>query len=370
MIAETRTHPPSEPIPQREAAPPSRPRRCLILANPKAGRLKRRERAENFALRAAIALGLEDYPYGMDDYSEILASLAALAAEAGLQADVEALPEANRIPDLLRNAEIEGYDTVVAAGGDGTVHAVAQGLVHSSLRLGVLPAGTANNFARALGMPFRLEDALRALAQGEERQVDVGHVGNEFFIEGAGVGFFADVLFAFGSEEPRRYEVGRVLRAVGPLYVNPPTRRLRLLLDGVEHSEDALMVTVANDAYIGENMPIAPGAGLSDGLFDVVIVGALNRRELLQFAQALAHGRHLDLPKVHRTRAARVEISRVHRSHQPIPVHADDHIAAYTPARLEVVPKALRVLAPHLQEESPVQSPSETEHAPRQSTID
>src|SRR5690348_1982220 len=90
--------------------PSSSPRRCLILANPKAGRLKRRERTENIALRTAIALGLEDYPYGMDDYPGILASLAALAAEAGLQADVEELPETDRLPDLLRNAELEGYD--------------------------------------------------------------------------------------------------------------------------------------------------------------------------------------------------------------------------------------------------------------------
>jgi diacylglycerol kinase (ATP) len=107
-----------------------------------------------------------------------------------------------------------------------------------------------------------------------------------------------------------------------------------------------LIATVSNSRFLGENWPIAPDASLEDGLFDVVTVGAMSRWELMRFAAALLRGTHLSLPRVQVRRASRVEIRRVHRVNHPLPVHADDHILAYLPVSMEVVPHALRVLAP------------------------
>ena len=104
------------------------------------------------------------------------------------------------------------------------------------------------------------------------------------------------------------------------------------------------MVSVCNSAYLGAGFAVAPDARLSDGLFDVVIIGALSGWELLRIAIALRRGKNLELPKVTRVRAHTVEISSIRRSHSSLPVHADDHIAACTPVRLEVVPGALRVI--------------------------
>lgn len=106
------------------------------------------------------------------------------------------------------------------------------------------------------------------------------------------------------------------------------------------------MVTVANSIYLGESMPISPDASMSDGLFDVVVVGALDRMEMLQFIRALMQGRHLELPKVHRMQARKVEIQRVRKITRPLPVHIDDHTGVYTPVSMEVVPQSLRVLVP------------------------
>jgi diacylglycerol kinase (ATP) len=329
-------------------------RRCLILANPKAGALSVREFFANFGRRysgapeGAVLRTVPQIP------PATLTLLAEVAAAAGLEANVEVVPPPERLPDLLRTAQQEGFDTIVAVGGDGTVRTLAQGLVGSPLRLGILPMGTSNNFARALGIPFQLEAAMRVVAEGVERQVDVGRIGGEYFLEAAGVGLFADALLACGREELRRHQVLRMLRLAGPLCWNPRARRLQLILDGTAQKEEAIMVAVSNGAYMGESWPVAPDAALTDSQFDVVIVGALNRWELIRFGSALMRGRHLDLPKVRRVRAATVEIRRAHRAHRPLPVHADDHIAAYTPAWMQTVPRALRVMMPSPAPLSPV----------------
>ena len=275
-----------------------------------------------------------------------LTLLSEAAGEVGLRADVEMLPPREGMAERIRAAEAQGYDTIVAVGGDGTVHHVVQHLIGTSLRLGILPLGTANNFARGLNIPGDLEGAFRTLARGYERVIDVGRIKNEYFIEAVGVGLFADTLSAMGGEEAHRHEVGRIFRVTLPLLWNPRARRLNLTLDGRAQEEEVVLVTVSNSRFLGENWAMAPDASLDDGLFDVVTVGAMSRWELMRFGLALTRGTHLSLPRVRVQRAGRVEIRRVHRVNHPLPVHADDHILAYLPVSMEIVPRALRVLAP------------------------
>ena len=275
-----------------------------------------------------------------------LTLLSEAAGEVGLRADVELLPPPDGMAERIRAAELQGYDTIVAVGGDGTVHHVVQHLIGTSLRLGILPLGTANNFARGLDIPGGLEEAFRTLARGNERIIDVGRIRGEYFIEAVGVGLFADSLLAMGSEEAHRHEIGRVFRVAVPLLWNLRARRLSLTLDGRDEEEEVVLVTVSNSRYLGENWLMAPDASLDDGLFDIVTVGAMSRWELMRFAASLMRGAHLSLPGVKVQRAARVEIRRVHRVNHPLPVHADDHIMAYLPVSMEIVPLALRVLAP------------------------
>jgi diacylglycerol kinase (ATP) len=332
---------------QTTASPLERPpRRCLILANPKAGGISSREHLWGWTRRCLDALHRRRPDAAIECVPETLTMLAVAAAKAGIQANVEAVPPPEDLPGLIRSVQSEGFDTIVAAGGDGTIHSVAQALVGSPLRLGILPMGTANNVARMLGLPFDLPAAMKIIAEGQETRIDVGRVAHTYFLEAAGVGLFADAFAAFGKDEPRKNQIGRLLRVIGPLFWNPPVRNLQLTLDGVVEKDEAIWISISNGAFLGDKMELAPGAHISDGLFDVIIVGAMNRRELLQFAIALRQGRHLELPKVRRVHARTVELRRVHRSHHPLPIHADAEIVAYTPALLEIVPGALCVLTP------------------------
>ncbi len=316
---------------------------CLILANPKAGRLAIWEKLAGLSERFT---SVRTYPAPIERVPVSLTLLSAAAGEVGLRADVELSPTPEGMAERIRTAEAQGYDTIVAVGGDGTIHHVVQHLVGTSLRLGILPLGTANNFARGLDIPGDLEGAFRTLARGHERVIDVGRIRNEYFIEAVGVGLFADTLLAMGGQEAHRHEVGRIFRVTLPLLWNPRARRLSLTLDGRTEEEEVILATVSNSRYLGENWPMAPDASLDDGLFDIVTVGAMSRWELMRFGAALMRGTHLSLPHVKVQRAGRVEIRRVHRVNHPLPVHSDDHILAYLPVSMEIVPRALRVLAP------------------------
>ncbi len=320
------------------------PQRVLILANPQAGRLSRQSAAIDFWRKIG---GLFDSEARSEETGTLpfaLPLLAERAAAAGLCADVEPIVGPDKLPERMRLAAAEGYDTVAAAGGDGTVRSVAQALIHSDLRLGVIPVGTANNIARSLDIPFEMDAALQRITVGRERKIDIGRVGDSCFLEGAGVGLFADAMEAIGGSELRPYQMMRILRLLGPLWWRPRVRSLRLTLDDVPQSEQAVMVALANIPYLGEGVPIAPEARLDDGLLDIVIVGEMTRWELANFARAALRGTHLALPKVRRLQARTAEICRVHPRLNSLPVHADDRIVAQTPARFEIVPAALRVL--------------------------
>ncbi len=323
-------------------SPPSDPC-CLILANPKAGTLAAQERMAAFTQR------FQPHPTATRHIEAVPVSLTVLseaAGEVGLRADVEVVPPLEGLGERIRAAETQGYDTIVAVGGDGTIHNIVQHLVGTSLRLGILPLGTANNFARGLHIPIEIEGAMRVLARGMERCIDVGRIKDEYFIEAVGVGLFADTLLAVGGHEVHRNEFVRLVRATWPLFWNPRSRHLTLTLDGEELEENAVIVTVSNSRYVGENWAMAPDASLDDGLFDVVSVGPMSRWELMRFGAALLRGTHLSLPQVQMQRASRVAIRRVQHMNRPLPVHADDHIIAYLPVSMEIVPLSLRVLAP------------------------
>ncbi len=326
-------------------------RRCLILANPQAGALSRKARRARLWAKADILELLPRRPdYGVSPGLELLTDA---AQRAGVIAQVEEAPpfkDYERLARRMRAACEEGIDTIVAVGGDGTVRAFAQTLLQfglsERLALGILPLGTANNVAHSLMIPFDLDAAMQVLAEGAERRIDAGLVSGEYFLEAAGVGLFADAMQGFGREEPRPWQIGRLLRVLGPLFWNHRARTLQITLDGRRELDEAVMIAVANGPYLGEGVALAPGAALSDGLFDVILVGAISRSELVTFARAVLHGTHLELPFVRRVQAQCVEIRRVHHTHHALPVHADDHIAARTPVVISLVPDALRVLAP------------------------
>ncbi len=292
------------------------PKTCLII-NPAAGK----------------KAGLTTNALGVDDVK-------ALLERHGIEADVLETERADHGTELARQAVRDGYERVIAAGGDGTVTEVAEGLVGSDAILGILPLGSVMNVARMLGIPRDLEGAAAVIERGEVVKMDAGRAdggaSSRFFLEAAGIGIDAGV-FAFTNEVDRGN-----WRMIVPLlryFVRYRPRRIDVRLDGKVSRFRAMMVSVANGPFVGAALTMAPDAQLDDGYFDVRIFTRFSKVELIRHFISIVGGRRAYNPKVLLRRAKVVEIS----SRRPLMAHADSHPIGSTPARFELIPGAIRV---------------------------
>jgi diacylglycerol kinase (ATP) len=231
----------------------------------------------------------------------------------------------------------------VAVGGDGTVHEVAAACVGRDRVLGVLPAGSGNDYVKALGVGTDLGRALEVLVEGRVRVVDAGQVNGVPFNNGLGIGFDAEV--AAGVAEAPAYlgGTGRYVWSVGRLLWGFRCHEAMLRLDGRVVEAETILVAAALGTTYGAMFRLAPEARLDDGLFDVVWSGRVSRGEVLRLVPAVLRGTLLGHPKVHLARAREVEVE----LSEEVPAHVDGEILEPTRVfRARVLPGALRVVAP------------------------
>lgn len=243
---------------------------------------------------------------------------------------------------IAREAAAQGYDVVVAAGGDGTVNEVANGLAGTRTALAALPVGTVNVWVREIGLPLQPRAAAEALLVAQVRAVDLGRAGGRYFLLMAGVGFDAAVTAEVRAAEKRRLGVfAYVLRALELAWRFQGTRA-RVVLDGKVVRGRVLMVVVGNSQLYGGVLKVTPRASLDDGLLDVcVIKGNSLLSAPLRLVSIMLQRYTLD-PTIEYHRARYVEVL----SRRPLPVQVDgDHIGQ-TPMRFEAVPGALLALLP------------------------
>jgi diacylglycerol kinase (ATP) len=251
--------------------------------------------------------------------------------------------------DAANYAADAGDRLVIAVGGDGTAHEVVNGLLRrptsSPPRVGFLQRGTGADLRRSLASPRRPEDVAAWLRTDRWRRIDVGRVGTStgrrYFINVADAGIGAEVVrrAAHGPAV-----IGGTLNFLGGAAISLLTHRNTLIQlrldDGPVLSRRIRTVAVANGAYLGGGMWIAPKAQLDDGRFDVVTIGDVSRTLGIRSLPMLYRGTHGQLAQVEFGRASRVEID----SEQPIGVEADGELVGHTPAVFEIVPGALLVI--------------------------
>jgi YegS/Rv2252/BmrU family lipid kinase len=265
---------------------------------------------------------------------------------AGLAFDVI---ETRRRGDAADYAAAAGDRLVIAVGGDGTAHEVVNGLLRRPSdrppRVGFLQSGTGADLRRTLASPRQAGDVAAWLRTDRWRRIDVGRVGTS-----TGRRYFINVADAgIGAEVVRRAArgpavMGGTLNFLGGAVISLLTHRntsIRLRLDdGPVLSRRIRTVAIANGAYLGGGMWIAPKARPDDGLFDVVTIGDVSRTLGIRSLPMLYRGTHGQLAQVEFGRARRVEID----SEVPIGVEADGELVGSTPAVFEILPGALEVI--------------------------
>jgi len=258
---------------------------------------------------------------------------------------------------LAREGVRAGVERLVVAGGDGTLSEVAGGLLGAGLAeyadIGVLPLGTGSDYARSLGLPRDFDAALACIAAGATRRLDAGRArfcgprGEER------VAWFTNVA-SFGISGLVDEIVGRTPRLLGDTaafligalvaILRYRSERVALRVDGeLVHDAPLVLATGANGRWFGAGMQVAPQAVLDDGLLDVVVVRGLSKPALLAKLRTIYSGTHLQDPAVGFSRGRAIEADAPPGC---VPLELDGEPRGFLPARIDVMPGALRVVAP------------------------
>jgi len=254
--------------------------------------------------------------------------------------------------ELAAEAAEEGFETVVAAGGDGTLNEVVDGLAghFGEVRLGLLPLGTGNDFARTLGLPDQLEAAVSVLRRGKARRCDVvrfaGTEAERCFINLSAAGFSGEVDGALTPDVKRTWGPLAYMRAAVETLPELCAYTLELTFDGGETLEvEAFNLLVANGRYVAAGIPVAPEAEIDDGLLDVVVIRECPLTALAVVVARTLAGQHLADPVeevIHR-RTRKLGV----RSRPPLPINVDgEPLGEQQEGRFELLPGALEVVAP------------------------
>lgn len=258
--------------------------------------------------------------------------------------------DVHRITELSREAAQAGYDTVIASGGDGTISRVVNGLARTETALGVLPAGTGNAWAQAMGIPVSkvftrraLLDAADVLLKGEVRTVDLGTAGENYFLMWAGVGLDARVTEEV-SYELRRH-IGNIATWITGVQVarDYPGTRATITVDGKVFHSQFILTVIGNAQSYASTICMTPIARLDDGLLDVCVLKGKGFADTLRHLVNVLSQTHMISPDVEYYQGERIYIE----AEESLPVHLDGDPMGHTPMAFGVAPKSLRVILPH-----------------------
>ncbi len=289
-----------------------------LLVNPHAGR----GRAEATAHQVAAHLGAR-----------------------GLRATVSSAESVPAMRAIAAEVVQHGDTGLVVIGGDGMIHLAIQEIAETSTALGIIPAGTGNDFATALGLPSDVHSATTVIADaleaGEHRRVDLARCGQRWWASVLCAGFDSAVNDRANRMRwphgPRRYDLA-LFAELTRLRAVPMT----LKLDGRTVTLEVTLVAVGNTSTYGGGIPICPGADPADGLLDITVVGQVSRTRLLRVTPTLRRGEHLSHPAVRTYRARTVSL----HSAAPyvITAYADGEPISPLPVTAICRPGALRIL--------------------------
>lgn len=299
-------------------------------------------------MRPAANLLLVFNPHAaMGRAAKLLPALRA-ALEQFASLEVVATRAAGDAVERVVQSDLAGFDGLIAAGGDGTLFEVLNGLyahpVEHRIPLGLVPVGTGNAFARDLGLrPGDWEKGVGIIRAGRQRRVDVGrvtHAGGAYhFLNIVGAGLPVDAM----RTAERLKMLGKSAYSLAALWraMRLQTFPLRVEIDGELVEQEALFVEISNSRYTGTSFLMAPVAQLDDGLLDVTVLRRLSRRRLLRLFPTIYRGSHVEYAEV-LTRQARCVRLLTPPGLQLAP---DGEFRGCTPATVECLPRDLAIFA-------------------------
>lgn len=245
-------------------------------------------------------------------------------------------------PGLINN-HAEDIDCVVVGGGDGSLNFAAGPIMRNDLTLGILPLGTANDFARTLGYPDDPAEACRTVAQGEDHRIDLGQVNDTYFLNVASIGLAVRAR-QYRSEAAKRWlgSLGYAHNAYAAFRDTRPFR-VRVVCDGVRHELRSIQLAIGNGRYFGGGLAVSGHAVPDDGRLDLFSLKPQSLGALMRLMPTLIRGPSRSIRGGELMQGTHFRIVTA----RPRAINTDGEVLTHTPAVFRVLPHALKVRVPN-----------------------
>ncbi|GAA5417455.1 diacylglycerol kinase [Paraliobacillus ryukyuensis] len=248
---------------------------------------------------------------GREAFKKELPNVLQRFEQAGYETSVYATTCAGDAINAAKHAVEREFNIVVAAGGDGTINEVINGLAEQPYRpkLGIIPVGTTNDFARALHIPRQIQQAVDIILENKSILLDIGKVNGHYFMNIAGGGKLTELSYEVPSK--LKTMLGQLAYYLKGIEMLPSLRPINVQIeyDGKLFEEEIMLFLVANTNSVGGFERLAPAAKMDDGLFDLLIIKKTNLAEFIRIASLASKGNHLDDDRIFHTRANRIKVN-------------------------------------------------------------
>lgn len=259
----------------------------------------------------------------------------------GLNYSIKVTTKPGEAKTWAQDAVNSSFDIIIAVGGDGTVNEVFSGIINSDKILGIVPAGTGNDLARALKLPLSIEKAVEFIISGDYINVDVGKINGQLFINIASIGL--DAVIAEEANKIKKVMSNKysyIVALIRGLTIFR-IKKITIKIDDQQLDKEVMLVAICNGSSYGGGMKIAPEAKVNDGYFDVCIVNKMSKLKILFLFPSLFNGEHVKFKEVEIYRGQSVEIE----STEKLSINVDGEVIYHKPIKFNVVNNAIKVLA-------------------------
>ncbi|MGD6942540.1 diacylglycerol kinase [Cytobacillus gottheilii] len=281
---------------------------------------------------------------GREIFKKHLAEVLQKLENAGYETSCHATTGEGDATKAARLAVERRFDLIVAAGGDGTINEVVNGIAEQEFipKLGILPTGTTNDFARALHIPRDIEAAADIIAKGDSIPVDIGRINDKYFINIAGGGRITELTYEVPSK--LKTMIGQLAYYLKGIEMIPSIRSTEVSIeyDGKLFEGEAMLFLVGLTNSVGGFEKLAPNASINDGLFSLLILKKTNLADFIRIATLALRGEHVNDPHVIYTQANRIKV----HSTEKVQLNLDGEFGGLLPAEFVNLYRHLEVLVP------------------------
>lgn len=263
--------------------------------------------------------------------------------EAAIDYQIKISNRVGNVTELAINGVKDGFNEVVAVGGDGTLIEALNGIVGTDIKLGIIPAGTGNDFVRSIGVKRDFLQALDVVIKGNYKLIDIGEVNDRFFLNVVSFGIDGEVVKTM--EKIKTVVSGSAAYYVSSIKAIATYKAVKMSIniDGKEYHRRAYLLAIGNGKYFGGGMKITPDARVDSGDFEICIINDISRISLMRLLSKASSGNHISENGVEVFRGKEIVIRAI-TDH--LAVNADGNLIGPAPAKISISSNKLKILCP------------------------